>query len=346
MIRALVIDDSAFNRVTISRMLESSGTVKVVATAVGGEDGIKQTIRHQPDVITLDLEMPGMDGFSFLRWLMVNRPTPVIAVSSRSSEKSVFKALELGAADFITKPGGRVSIRLEEIQADLVRKIESLPQIRVDNLARRALLGEPSRAPSLAPRGEPSNIDVIVIGASTGGPPALQAILQSLPLLNVPFVVAQHMPSTFTRVFAERLDRLTGYSVREGADEDALSPGCVFIAPGGKQTEIVVEKGHMVLRVTERMPGELYAPSANRLFESASRACGERMLAVVLTGMGDDGARGIERVRRHGGRTMAESETSAIIFGMPGEAIRTGAVQQVVSVGEIPSAILSLCAGC
>src|SRR6476619_1035879 len=138
MIRALVIDDSAYNRVTISRMLESHHDIKVVATAVNGEDGIKQVMRHRPDVITLDLEMPVMDGFAFLRWLMANLPTAVIAVSSRSSDRSVFKALELGALDFIAKPGGRVSPRLEEIQKDLVGKVMQVVELRIENLRRRA----------------------------------------------------------------------------------------------------------------------------------------------------------------------------------------------------------------
>src|SRR5437764_6659580 len=152
MIRALVIDDSAYNRVTISRMLESHGDIKVVATAVNGEDGIKQVMRHRPDVITLDLEMPVMDGFAFLRWLMHNLPTPVIAVSSRYSDRSVFKALELGAVDFIAKPGGRVSPRLEEIQKDLVGKVLQIADVRMDNVKRRLEEGErkPEEAPQVA----------------------------------------------------------------------------------------------------------------------------------------------------------------------------------------------------
>src|SRR2546428_3137720 len=137
MIKALVVDDSAYNRVSISRMLESDSRIKVVATAVNGEEGIKQLMRHEPDVITLDLEMPVMDGFSFLRWLMQNRPTAVIAVSSRSSDRSVFKALDLGALDFIAKPGGRVSPRLEDIQRDLIAKVLQISELRIDNLRRR-----------------------------------------------------------------------------------------------------------------------------------------------------------------------------------------------------------------
>ncbi len=176
MIKALVIDDSAYNRVTIVRMLESNGKIKVVGTAVNGEDAIKQVMRHHPDVITLDLEMPVMDGFSFLRWLMHNRPTAVIAVSSLSSDRSVFKALELGAIDFVAKPGGRVSPRLEEIQGELIAKVLQVEELRMENLRKRVESDEPLTLPPLpgervGVRGS-EQVELIAIGCSTGGPPA------------------------------------------------------------------------------------------------------------------------------------------------------------------------------
>src|SRR3954463_9863701 len=184
MIKALVIDDSAYNRVTLSRMLESSGDITVVATAVDGEDGIKQVLKHTPDVITLDLEMPVLDGFAFLRWVMANRPTAVIAVSSKSSDRSVCKALELGAVDFIAKPGGRVSPRLEEIRKDLVEKVMHVAAVRIDNLRARVRAGAGTGA-AATPVGDGcrTGIDLVAIGSSTGGPPALQQLFQSLPLL-------------------------------------------------------------------------------------------------------------------------------------------------------------------
>ena len=163
-IRALVIDDSAYNRVTITRMLESEGRIKVVGTAVNGEDGIKQAMKHRPDVITLDLEMPIMDGFAFLRWLMVNLPTAVIAVSSRASDRSVFKALELGALDFIAKPGGRVSPRLEEIQRDLIGKILQIAEVRMDNLRRRVVEPQAELRQETAPQTCPKGIELVAIG--------------------------------------------------------------------------------------------------------------------------------------------------------------------------------------
>lgn len=338
-VRALVIDDSAYNRVTLTRMLETDPLIRVVATAVNGEDGIKQVMKHRPDVITLDLEMPIMDGFAFLRWLMVNLPTPVIVVSSRSSDRSVFKALELGALDFIAKPGGRVSPRLEEIQRDLVAKVLQIADLRIENLKPREESG-PSSAPAVAP---PSLVDVVVIGASTGGPPALQHLFQALPRLPVPFVVAQHMPPTFTRLFAERVNKLSAFDVKEASDGELVEPGTVYIAPGGMQTEVRRIHEGLQVRVFPASSNDLHAPSVDRLFASASDAARERLVAIVLTGMGDDGSESIRTVRERGGRTIAESSESAIIFGMPAEAIRTGAVEDVVALHDIPAVIRRLC---
>jgi two-component system chemotaxis response regulator CheB len=324
-------------------MLETEPSITVVGTAVNGEDGIKQVMKHRPDVITLDLEMPIMDGFAFLRWLMVNLPTAVIAVSSRASDRSVFKALELGALDFIAKPGGRVSPRLEEIQRDLVTKVLQTAQVRLDNLSRR--VREQDEVSTLVPVPEvcPKGIELIAIGCSTGGPPALQSLFQSLPRMPVPFVVAQHMPPTFTRLFAERVNKLTPFEVREGRDGEMLEAGTVYIAPGGVQSEVRRIPEGLQLRVFPATGDDLYAPSVDRLFNTASAACGERLIAVILTGMGDDGSEAIRGVRERGGRTIAESSESAIIFGMPAEAIRTGAVEEVLPLSQIPAALRRLC---
>jgi two-component system chemotaxis response regulator CheB len=346
MLRALVIDDSAYNRVTISRMLESSPQIKVVATAVNGEDGIKQVMKHRPDVITLDLEMPVMDGFAFLRWLMANLPTAVIAVSSRSSDRSVFKALDLGAVDFIGKPGGRVSPRLEEIERDLVAKVLQVADIRMENLRRRIAEEEEIETHQPEPA-EPcvGGVELVAIGCSTGGPPALQHLLQNLPLLPLPIVVAQHMPQAFTRLFAERVNKLTSYTVKEGDDGEMLENGTVYVAPGGMQMEVRRAGDGLQARVFAARPNDLYAPSVDRLLTSASEACGERLVAIIMTGMGDDGAQAIRRVRERGGRTIAESVQTAIIFGMPNEAIKTGCIDQVLPLGQIHLAIHQLCMG-
>jgi two-component system chemotaxis response regulator CheB len=293
-------------------------------------------------VITLDLEMPIMDGFAFLRWLMANLPTAVIAVSSKSSDRSVFKALELGALDFISKPGGRVSPRLEEIQRDLVAKVLQIADLRMENLRRR--VAEEAEKIAVAPAVTGAcPIELVVVGCSTGGPPALQHLFQALPRLPVPFVVAQHMPPTFTRLFAERVNKLTPYEVKEASDGEIAVPGTVYVAPGGMQTEVRRVPEGLQLRVFSASASDLYAPSVDRLFRSASESCRERLAAVIMTGMGDDGAEAIRSVRERGGRTIAESAESAIIFGMPAEAIRTGAVDEVLPLSEIPDAIRKLC---
>jgi two-component system chemotaxis response regulator CheB len=345
MIRALVVDDSAYNRVTITRLLETDSSIKVVGTAVNGEDAIKQVMRHRPDIITLDLEMPIMDGFAFLRWLMANLPTAVIAVSSRSSDRSVFKALELGAIDFIAKPGGRVSPRLEEIKKDLVTKVRQVSELRMENVRRRLQDEQAPPAPAGATDAPVKEIELVAIGCSTGGPPALQHLFQNLPLLPIPFVVAQHMPPTFTRLFAERVNRFTRYEVKEAADGDMLAPASVYVAPGGMQTEVRRIPEGLQARVFPAGRNDLYAPSVDRLFRTASDACAERMVAVIMTGMGDDGSQAMKQVHERGGKTIAESSESAIIFGMPAEAIRTGAVDQVAALTEIPEAIRRFCAG-
>ena len=342
-IRALVIDDSAYNRVTLTRMLETDSRIRVAATAVNGEDGIKQVMKHRPDIITLDLEMPIMDGFAFLRWLMVNLPIPVIVVSSKSSDRSVFKALELGALDFIAKPGGRVSPRLEEIRRDLVAKVLQIADLRLENLRPRVEEEPAAQAPKGAAVTAACPVDLVVVGCSTGGPPALQHVFQSLPRLPVPFVVAQHMPPNFTRLFAERVNKLTAFEVKEASDGEILEEGTVYIAPGGQQSEVRRVSEGLQVRVFPAAPADLYAPSVDRLFRSASEVCRDRLAAVIMTGMGDDGAEAMRLVHDAGARTIAESSESAIIFGMPAEAIKTGAIDEILPLTQIPAALRRIC---
>jgi two-component system chemotaxis response regulator CheB len=189
----------------------------------------------------------------------------------------------------------------------------------------------------------PSGLELIAIGCSTGGPPALQHLFQALPRLPVPFVVAQHMPPTFTRLFAERVNKLTEFDVREGRDGEVLEPGRVYIAPGGMLSEVRRIPEGLQLRVFSASASDIYAPSVDRLFRTAGAACGDRMAALILTGMGDDGAAAMRELHARGCRTMAESADTAIIFGMPAEAIRTGVVDEVLPLHAIPAAIRRLC---
>jgi two-component system chemotaxis response regulator CheB len=229
-------------------------------------------------------------------------------------------------------------------------------ELRMENLRRRATeedrvaaaaVDSAARPEAEGPALEPcvAGVELVAIGCSTGGPPALQHIFQTLLVLPVPVIVAQHMPPTFTRLFADRVNKLTRYSVREADDGALLENGSVYIAPGGLQTEVRRVSDGLIARVFPSKASDLYAPSVDRLFDSASESCGERLVAVIMTGMGDDGAEAIQRVRARGGRTIAESAETAIIFGMPNEAIKTGAVEHVLPLGRIPDAIQRLCAG-
>ena len=337
-IRVMVIDDSAYSRRTIIRMLETSPMVEVVGWARDGEEALRKALQLRPDLITLDLEMPRMDGFTFLRLLMAKRPTPVLVVSGRSGDDTVFRALELGAVDFVAKPTLRAAPELATIQEELIRKVHATRQLRIEKVRDRI-----SQAPAVVRRNDPSRsgrLRVIAIGSSTGGPAALMQIFGAFTEPpDCAFAISQHMPEGFTRGFAERLGRLTHVHAREARGGELLEPGTVLVAPGGNHLEFESAAGGVVTRLAPRSPEDKYAPSVDRMFESAAKHFGQDLLAIVLTGMGDDGRRGVRAVREGGGKVVAESEETAVIFGMPQQAIRTGAVDAVLPLSEIAPAI-------
>lgn len=343
-IRALVIDDSAYSRQTITRMLERSPLVEVAGVARDGEEALRKVLELEPDVITLDLEMPRMDGFTFLRLVMAKRPTPVVVVSGRSGEDDVFKALDLGAVDFVAKPSVRSQLELRSIQDQLIRKVHAIRDLRIEKIADRMRAAPPVLAGRATnPRPDPSaapRVPIVAIGSSTGGPAAL---MQSFgAFTDVPpcaFLVAQHMPPGFTRGFAERLDRLTPFRVREAEGGESPEPGTVLIAPGGRHMELESRGGRLVVEIHPDEGRDKYTPSADRLFASAAKQVGDGLLAVVLTGMGDDGCEGAHQVRAAGGRVIAESEETAVIFGMPRQVIEAGRADEVLPLPEVPRAI-------
>lgn len=341
-IRVLVVDDSPYNRKVISEILESSDKIEVVAKAFDGEDAIRKIVAWDPDLITLDLEMPGMDGFAVLRWLMANRPVPVLVVSSRESNRSVFKALDLGAVDFVVKPSRSASPRLKELEQELLSKVLSIPSLHFDKIKERVMQAPRIEFPQLMPlpKGEHS-VEVIAIAASTGGPPAVQFLLSWLPKsLLTPIVVCQHMPPIFTSLFAERLSVVTRKRVKEASDGEELSPQTIFVAPGGKQLAVVSEGNKNFVRLSEKSPEDRFAPSANYLFKSLADHFGKNILAIILTGMGDDGKEGAMAIHSAGGKVVAESEKSAIIFGMPREVAKAGAADFVLNLEEIPELVM------
>jgi two-component system chemotaxis response regulator CheB len=337
MIRVLVVDDSAFSRVTISRMIQTDPEMRVVATATRGEEAIRLALEHRPDVVTLDLEMPGLDGFAVLRWLGANLPVPAIVVSSRQGRDDVFRALDLGALDFVLKPQAHASLEYERLESVLIAKIRAAAQAR----SGRAPAPAAPPAASAPPIASPASA-VVVIGASTGGPAALTALFAELPALACPMVIAQHMPAGFTGLFAERLTRVARFPVVEAHAGQQLHPGRAYVAPGGSHLEIARDDGTWRARLEERAPRDLFSPSVDRLFRSAAAAAGAGALGVVLTGMGSDGREGVVAIRASGGRTIAESEESAVVFGMPREAALSGAVDEIRALSEIPRAILRL----
>jgi two-component system chemotaxis response regulator CheB len=327
-LRALVIDDSAFDRRTIAEMLQSSSGVVVVGTAEDGVAGLELALALRPDVITLDLRMPRMDGFAFLRCLAPRAPIPVIVMSGYSRQEDVFRAMELGAFDFLAKPGKHFSDEAAAVREALLAKVEAV------RLARQ----EPLR-----PAGLPK---ILLLGASTGGPPALQRLLCSLPGdLSLCAVLAQHMPARFTRAFAERLDKISAFEVREARDGDALVAGRALVAPGGRQLRLEGPGSGPIVSLSASAPGEKYVPSVDALFESAARLVGARALGVLLTGMGNDGCAGLAALRSVGARTIAESEESAVIFGMPKEAIESGAAERALPLQAIAAAIIKFARG-
>lgn len=333
-ISVLVIDDSAANRRAITRILENAPGIKVVDRAADGEEGLKKAVALQPDVITLDLEMPRLDGYTFLRLLMAKAPTPVIVISSYGHPSDVFKALQLGAFDFVAKPakGGKES--LEDVRAELVEKVRAARFMRRDE---KPTPSPPRQRPPREKQGapKPERALVLAVGASTGGPPAVQKLLEGLAGLPVCVLVAQHMPPRFTDAFAQRLDQTVPFRVKEARSGDPVVTGRVYIAPGGEQLEVAERDGRLVLQVSPTTPADKHAPSVDRLFTSVARVCGAEAKGAVLTGMGSDGAQGSVALAEAGGEVWAEAEASAVVFGMPQAAIATGRVKFVLPLDDL-----------
>ncbi len=340
-LRALVVDDSAYNRRTIAELLRALPDLEVVGKASDGDEALRFVAELRPDVITLDLEMPRMDGFTFLRLLMARTPTPVIVVSGYANKENVFRALELGALDFVAKPTRSVTSDLSTIQQELNEKVELVRHLSRLKPPRR----EPTVRLGARPRPSadvrpPSPSKVVVIAASTGGPSALVELFRYLPPnSDAAVLVAQHMPPRFTETFAQRLDRLGGLRVRQAVEHHALVRGEVWVCPGGRCMEVGAD-GQLV--VVPAAPGDRYVPSADRLFASAARKFGDRCVGVVLTGMGDDGAAGARAIKEAGGYVLAESADTAVIYGMPQAAVRAGAVDETWPLGDLAQRLAAL----
>ncbi len=339
----LIVDDSAFSRQTIKKMLEKDKNIQTLAVASDGYDAIAKTIRFKPDIITLDFEMPEMDGFAFLRWLMKEQPTPVIMVSSYSDSKTVFKALELGAVDFIAKPTKRASEELRSIESDLIEKVRNIKKRSLKKLqGNLEVLSDVEKISDDIPVG-PHTAEVIAVGSSTGGPAALQLILTSLPA-NFPsaLLISQHMPRGFTKSLADRLNRLSAISVKEARDNESIVPSTAYICPGGYHLAVKKRRNAFYTEIRSSTENDKYVPSIDVMMSSIADSFGKRAIGVILTGMGDDGKKGMLAIKNKGGYTIAESKETAVIYGMPREVVKSGAADSVQPLHAIPNELVMI----
>jgi len=333
-IKVLVVDDSAIVRKLLSQTLSAEPDIEVVGTAPDPYVARDKILSLHPDVLTLDIEMPRMDGLTFLKKLMQSRPMPVVVISSlgQSSSRAALEAMQYGAVEVLAKPGGPYSVG--DLKNDLPRKIRAAACAKI--APARAIPQVPTVMPAPASRSDA----VILIGASTGGTEAIREVLCDLPENSPPVVIVQHIPAVFSRAFADRLDSLCRMRVKEAADNDRLAQGLALIAPGNQ---------HVLLRrcaggycvVLDNGPLVCYQrPSVDVLFQSAAPLAGPNFTAAILTGMGSDGAAGMLELKRAGAHTIAQDEQSCVVFGMPREAIRLGAVDQVLPLNRVAQALV------
>jgi two-component system chemotaxis response regulator CheB len=343
-IRVLIVDDSAFMRQLFFRLLCNDPELLVVATARDGVDALTKIEQYKPDVVTLDVAMPNMDGLECLAQIMQKHPLPVIMVSSLTTDgaEPTLRSLELGAVDYVAKTSTTQIEELEGIQQELKQKLKVAAGVtlsklgRPTGLARRAQPAVPVKQ-SVFPAGSPAklNYDLIAIGSSTGGPKALYYLLPLFPAdYPLGVIIAQHMPKGFTNVFAKRLNGLCQVEVVEARQGDRIEPGKVLIAPSGYQTKVVRRKDDLVVEIFDQ-PEMLYKPSVDCLFQSIADCCMEKVISILLTGMGSDGATAMKKLRDLGARTIAEAESSCVVFGMPRVAIKLGGAEYIESLPDI-----------
>lgn len=351
--RVLVVDDSGFFRRRVKEILEENPLLTVVGDAANGQEAIDKAAELKPDVITMDIEMPVMDGIKATQKIMETNPIPIVMFSSLTTEgaKATLDALEAGALDFLPKRFEDISQDREEAKKLLCQRVLAIaqkkhtlrkikPAVSKDSVAAsKPIMSSVTR--TAAKIGKSGNIDLVAIGTSTGGPLALQNVLVDLPAsFSKPIVMIQHMPATFTPAFAKRLDQLCKISVKEAEDGDQLKPGLALLAPGGKQMLIEGRAGNAVIRIIESEPSLTYKPSVDITFRSASKIYPSTTLAIVLTGMGADGREGARTLKANGSEIWAQDEGSCVVYGMPAAIVDAGLADNVLSINEFAEAII------
>jgi two-component system chemotaxis response regulator CheB len=342
--RVLVVDDSGFFRRRIVEILEADARIKVVGTAANGKEAIAQVGKLNPDVVTMDIEMPVMDGISAVRHIMASKPTPTLMFSSLTHDgaQATLDALEAGAVDFLPKRFEDIAKDREQAKMLLRRRIHAVARQKsaaTTGPARR-LPAKPAAAAVGVRRGQ---FQAVVIASSTGGPVALAQVLTRLPAdFRHPVFVVQHMPASFTPAFAARLDQQCAVSVKEAQDGDVVKPGQVLIAPGGRQMTLQQSGGQVKVRISDGDPSLHYKPCADITFASVASVYGGKTLAVVLTGMGADGCEGSRQLKKQGAMVWSQDEASSVIYGMPMAVAEAGLSDQVLSLRDIgPSLVLA-----
>lgn len=344
--KVLIVDDSAVVRQTIQQILEGDPELEVIGVASDPLVAAERIRKQVPDVITLDVEMPRMDGITFLRRLMAQRPIPVVICSTLVSDGSetLSQALEAGAVDIVLKPQLGVKEFFEETCTTLRDTVKAAAQAKLASLRPRRVEKKLSADAVLPPpntRAMARTTDrIVAIGASTGGTEALRVILEELPADCPPIVVVQHMPENFTAAFARRLDSLCAVTVREARDGDRMLRGHVLIAPGNKHTLLIRSGANYAVEVRDGPLVSRHRPSVDVLFRSVARMAGQNAIGVIMTGMGDDGARGLKEMREAGAQTLGQDEATCVVYGMPREAMKAGAVERELPLEKLCGAIL------
>lgn len=352
-VHVLIVDDSAVVRQVLQAQLSSDPEIEVIGTAADPILAMERMKVQWPDVVVLDVEMPRMDGITFLRKIMAERPTPVVICSTlteKGTQTSV-EALAAGAIAIVTKPKLGLKQFLQDHAGDLVETVKAAGQSNVQRLKPRVAVPVPvpqreklSADVMLAPASSTSMIQtterIVAIGTSTGGTQALERVLTALPRVCPGMVIVQHMPEKFTAAFAARLNSLCELDVREACDGDRIVPGRALIAPGGHHTMVKRSGAYYYVEVADGPLVSRHKPSVDVLFRSVARFAGRNALGIIMTGMGDDGARGLKEMRDAGASTIAQDEASCVVFGMPKEAIKLGAAEQTIPLDSIPEQVL------
>lgn len=352
-IKVLVVDDSNFFRKRVTEILKSDKELEVVGTAENGLDAVQKTVKLKPDVITMDIEMPVLDGIGAVRRIMASKPTPIIMFSSLSyaGAEATLEALDAGAMDFLPKKFEDVSgyssahilcakVKALALRKDFLERTFQAPHLSHGKMgldAKSSISGSRTAVKRVTHKAQSLNgINIVIIGTSTGGPAALQLILQQIPEgYHLPLVLIQHMPATFTYAFAQRLNQMAKIRVKEAEDNDILEAGCAYLAPGGKQLEFLRMGSYFQIKIKESKENEIYRPSVDVTFSSAAELFGSHVLGVVMTGMGSDGREGARLLKQHGSVIWAQNEATCVVYGMPMSIIEAGLADEILALPDI-----------